>query len=86
MREVHLSQRAEKYQQKLDAHLQKRIMNKICLLAKTPVPSNAKTVGRNKQGEQIYRIRIGDYRVLYVLKETCVLIAKIDKRPRVYDR
>jgi mRNA interferase RelE/StbE len=87
MYEVHLSQQADKYQQKLDKHLRERILNKLRTLAKNPTPSDTKLVGRNKQGEQIYRLRIGDYRALYSIKENKqVLVAKIDKRPRVYDR
>jgi mRNA-degrading endonuclease RelE of RelBE toxin-antitoxin system len=54
-------------------------------LEKNPVPSDAKFICHHK-GEKVFRCRIGDYRALYKIKnmEDIVLIAKIDKRPRVY--
>lgn len=52
-----------------------------------PVPADAKFICRDN-GEKVFRYRIGDYRALYKVKENekVVLIAKIDKRPTVYDR
>ena len=52
-----------------------------------PVPSDAKFIGR-EEGDKIFRYRIGDYRALYKIKEQekVILITKIDKRPRVYDK
>lgn len=56
-------------------------------LGENPVPSDAKFICR-ADGDKVFRYRIGDYRALYRLKDVqkVVLIAKIDKRPRVYDR
>jgi len=51
-----------------------------------PVPADAKFLGRDQQAERVFRFRIGPYRALYKLKKECVLVAKIDKRPRVYRR
>jgi mRNA interferase RelE/StbE len=82
---VELSLRSQKFLSKLDDHIKKRIENKLKLLAKIPVPSDAKFIRRDK-GEKVFRIRIGDYRALYKIKEKIILIAKIDKRPRVYGR
>ena len=69
----------------LDHHLKERIENRLKKLAENPVPSDAKFVGRD-EGEKIFRYRIGDYRALYKVKEDMkiVLVAKIDKRSRVY--
>ena len=60
-------------------------MSKIEKLKDNPVPSDAKFLGRH-EGDKVFRIRIGDYRVLYKIKdkEKVILITKIDKRPRAY--
>ena len=84
---VELSQRAQKFLDKLDKHLFKRIKERLKRLEENPVPSDAKFIGR-EDGDKIFRYRIGDYRALYLVNEAkkIVLIAKIDKRPRVYDK
>lgn len=61
-------------------------MERLGQLSQTPVPSDAKWIGRHN-GESVFRYRIGDYRALYKVKtrEGIVLVTKIDKRSRVYD-
>ena len=80
-----LSQKAQQFLDKLDNHLKERIKDRLKNLIQNPVPSDSKFIGRDK-GDKIFRYRIGDYRALYKLKdgEKIILIAKIDKRPRVY--
>ena len=87
MYSVVLSRRAEKFLEKLDQHISKRIEERLKNLKAVPVPPDAKFIERDK-GDKIFRYRIGDYRTLYKLKdkEKIVLIAKIDKRPRIYNR
>lgn len=43
-------------------------------------------LGEMNKRKKIFRYRIGDFRALYKVKEAeqIVLVAKIDKRPRVY--
>jgi len=57
-------------------------------MSSEPVPSDSKFIMRDKSGDMIFRYRIGDYRALYKVNknQNVVLITKIDKRPRVYDR
>ena len=59
-------------------------MEKIEELRKDPFPHKVKRVEGRK--EKAFRIRIGDYRILYVvLNETNILFfPKIEKRPRAY--
>ena len=85
MYSVELSQKAQKFLEKLDKHLCERIKDRLKNLADNPVPSDAKFICRDN-GDKIFRYRIGDYRALYKLKEKekIVLITKIDKRPKVY--
>ena len=74
----------EKFLEKLDKHIAKRIKDKIeTVLTDNQVPHNATTV----VGEHgIFRIRIGDFRTLYRInyQENKIIVIKLDKRPRVY--
>jgi len=49
------------------------------------VPSDSKFITR-ESNDKIFRIRIGDFRALYKIKEKdkIILVANIDKRPKVY--
>ena len=87
MYQVHLSQHAEKFVDKLDKHIRERIEERLKRLALNPFPSDAKFIGRDELHEKVFRYRIGDFRALYKVKEAekKVLIAKVDKRPRVYN-
>ena len=71
--------------EKIDNHLSKRIIDKLeNTLKNNPVPSNAKTI----VGEHgVFRLRIGDFRVLYRINysDNKIIVFKIDKRSRVYD-
>jgi mRNA-degrading endonuclease RelE of RelBE toxin-antitoxin system len=82
---IYLSSNAESFLKKSPKDLKDRILKKIKHLSEDPFPSDSKRiVGRD---EKIFRIRVGDYRIQYVVfydkKE--VLISDIDKRERAYD-
>ena len=83
-----LSQKVDNFLQDLDKHLRQRIETRLKKLADIPIPSDAKFITRDIDGDKIFRYRIGDYRALYKVKEKdkIVLITKIDKRPRIYRR
>lgn len=84
---VELSQRSQKFLEKLDVYVNDRIRTRLKKLAENPIPSDAKFIGRD-QGDKLFRYRIGDFRALYIVleKEKQILVTKIDKRPRVYDQ
>jgi len=83
---VELSQQSQKFLEKLDKHIRERIEERLKKLSQEPIPSDAKFILRDDE-DKVFRYRIGDFRALYKVKdqEKIVLIAKIDKRPRVYD-
>ncbi|MEK6893562.1 MAG: type II toxin-antitoxin system RelE/ParE family toxin [Nanoarchaeota archaeon] len=70
---------------KQDKHIVGRIIDKIDeTLPNNPVPHNAVAI----VGEHgVFRIRIGDYRVLYRVnyQEMRIIVITLDKRPRAYD-
>ena len=72
--------------EKLDKHIRDRLKERLKRLGEVPVPSDAKFIYRDNE-DKVFRYRIGDYRALYKVKdkEKIVLIAKMDKRPRIYN-
>jgi mRNA-degrading endonuclease RelE of RelBE toxin-antitoxin system len=63
----------------------KQIVNKIQMLAADPHPPTAKLLQETKDDpERVYRIRSGDYRILYVVRGIIVCILDIDHRKDVY--
>ncbi len=84
MFEVKYSNQALKFLKKTDKILQQRLLKKFEELQIDPFPGEVKTVVGYK--EKIYRVRVGDYRILYEVDHGANIlgIIKIDKRPRVY--
>lgn len=62
---------------------QKRIIKKIEALSQDPHPAGSKKL---KGNDEIWRIRVGDYRVLCRIKdaELVVLVVKVAHRREVY--
>lgn len=85
MFELGFTSQSKKFLSKCEDKLFIRIKSKLNLLKENPVPSDAKFIER-EDNEKVFRIRIGKYRVLYKIKhlEKIILIAKIDKRERVF--
>jgi len=85
MFELQFSSQARKFLKRLDKIGWDRIIEKIEELRKDPFPHKFKRVEGRK--EKTFRIRVGDYRILYVvLNETNILfISKIEKRPKAYN-
>jgi len=82
---VELSQQSQKFLEKLDNHIKERVEERLRKLGQAPVPNDAKFIFRDNN-DKVFRYRVGDFRALYKIKEKekLVLVAKIDKRPRVY--
>lgn len=85
MYSIELSARVQRFLDKLDNQTKERIITRLKKLKENPVPGDAKFIGRHK-GEKVFRYRIGNYRALYKIKEKekIILIAKLDKRERIY--
>jgi len=82
--EIRLHPQAARAFRRLQNPLQSRIAAAIDALANDPRPTGtAKLAGRND-----YRIRVGDYRIVYAVDddEHLVLIARIGHRREVYRR
>ena len=82
--DVSYSNRSKKFLRKADKVIVKRVIEKIEKLRKAPIIHDTKTVEGSKG---LFRVRVGDYRILYEVdyRNNLIGIIKIDKRPRVYD-
>jgi len=81
-----LSSHTQKFLKKSDKELYQRVIKKIKELSDDPSPPDSKRVVGRK--DKIFRVRVGDYRIEYIVyyEENEVLIADIDKRERIYHR
>jgi mRNA interferase RelE/StbE len=67
----------------LSLPLQKRIDTRIRALSENPRPSGVKKLAGD---ENLYRLRVGDYRIIYQIQDKAllVLVIKISHRREVY--
>ncbi|WP_373514553.1 type II toxin-antitoxin system RelE/ParE family toxin [Persicitalea sp.] len=81
---------AEKELSKLPAHIGKRVNLAIKQLSENPRPLGYSQLNEfympSVKSKVLYRIRIGDYRVVYSIEDeiVTVTIVKIDHRRKVY--
>ena len=81
---IKYSKQAVKFLKSIDKKLVSIILIKIEKLREEPFQHDSKKVeGYN---EKLFRIRVGDYRILYEVdhKGNLIGIIKIDKRSRIY--
>ena len=82
---IELAPRAQRDLKALDRSVRGRIKQRIDSLAENPYPSGIKKI----EGEDdLYRLRVGDYRILYQVqgKVLLVLIVGIGHRRDIYRR
>jgi len=77
------SKQADKFFDKQPKDICNRILSKVNKLAAEPFPVGSKKM---EGGDGLYRIRVGDYRVIYKVAndELIVLVLKIGNRRNVY--
>jgi len=74
--------KAFKQLQKLNKHEAAKILDGIEVYAKEPIKSRVKKLKTPFDGA--YRLRIGDYRVIFYQEDDLMLISKIAHRKQVY--
>lgn len=84
---VEFARSARKEFERLPAKLQLKATEALKLLAQNPFSELLK-VKKLKGADNLYRIRLGDYRVVYEIRnnELIVLVIKIGNRREVYKR
>ena len=82
---IRFTTKSANFIKKLESITKKRIKEKIYKLSENPFPSETVRVESYKE-YKVFRIRIGDYRLLYNVdfKDKLLIIIKIDKRGKVY--
>ena len=65
---------ARKALRKLDSTARERIGTKIDRLARNPRPSGCKKL---EGGDELYRIRVGDFRVIYRIEDEVLVVAVV---------
>ena len=83
MYKVDIGPKAGKYIRKQDAPIQQQIIRKLRELEQDPRPTGCKRLQGKKD---LYRIRSGDYRIIYTIKDNqlLVLVVQIGHRRDVY--
>lgn len=79
---IEFKQSAAKEVKKLPAQVAKRVIYIIGTLAENPRPATA----RKLTGHELYRIRVGSYRIVYAIEEDqlVIYIVKVAHRRSVY--
>jgi mRNA interferase RelE/StbE len=76
---VEFTPRAERDFKSLDGSIRGRIRQRIDGLAQNPYPQGIKKI----EGEdELYRLRVGDYRILYQVKAKVLLVLVVGIGPR----
>ena len=81
------SERSLAFLETISAKLRRQIVTKVNTLLDDPYPSTCKRVQGMKDGEEnVFRIRSGDYRILYVVRGNPhqIIVLDIDHRKDVY--
>ena len=81
---VFFSRRAEKEFKTLERRIAERCLERIKALSENPVPRGAVKL---KGMENVFRIRIGKYQIVYKVfsERKLILIVRIGKRESVYE-
>ena len=79
---VVLEKGAKKYLESLDKVMKQRIEEALLALANNPPSGDIVKL----RGENGYRRRVGDYRIIFDITETEVIVYKIAPRGQVYKR
>lgn len=82
--QIHIAEKLEKILKKLPKRDREQILIKIDSLADNPRPSDCKKLHSHKP--PMYRVRFGDYRILYHIEDhiLLVLVVEIGNRKEVY--
>ena len=80
--QVEFDKRVGKDLKKLDPQVASRIIEKCSILSKEPVDDP--NISRLKLRANLYRLRVGDYRVIYLVEGNRVTIKYIKHRKDIY--
>ncbi|BFU91966.1 MAG: cytotoxic translational repressor of toxin-antitoxin stability system [Nitrospira sp.] len=81
--QIEFSRQADRQFRTLSSQIQQRLKSRIDSLAATPRPHGSEKLSG---ADQLYRIRVGDYRIVYAVEDDrlLVLVVKVGHRREVY--
>ncbi|MEQ1680066.1 MAG: type II toxin-antitoxin system RelE/ParE family toxin [Nitrospira sp.] len=81
--QIEFSRQADRQFRNLPSQIQQRLRSRIDSLVTTPCPHGAEKLSGT---DQLYRIRVGDYRIVYAVEDErlLVLVVKVGHRREVY--
>lgn len=81
--QIEFSRQADRQFRNLPSQIQQRLKLRIDSLATTPRPHGSEKLSG---ADQLYRIRVGDYRLVYTVEDNrlLVLVVKVGHRREVY--
>ncbi len=81
--QIEFSRQADRQFRNLPSQIQQRLKSRIDSLAATPRPYGSEKLSG---ADQLYRIRVRDYRIVYTVKDDrlLVLVVKVGHRREVY--
>jgi len=83
--EIRWKESAKKELKSLDKNIIKRLLKNVALLSDNPRPVTCKKL---QGADGLYRIRIADYRIVYSIHDTVLLIEiiRVGHRSKIYQR
>lgn len=81
---IRLTGSSNRFLKRLNQVDAERIIGRIQALADNPYPNDVKRI--ENSDVKAFRVRVGKYRILFAILPGVLLIIRIDKRSRVYDR
>jgi mRNA interferase RelE/StbE len=84
-KEILLSTRAQKDFKALSKKMKTRIKETIMKLSKGEKHLDIKKLKGVEGGEDLYRLRVGDYRIIYFPEKRVIKVIRIDRRNKIYD-
>jgi mRNA interferase RelE/StbE len=82
MRRLNLSRDAEKSLGRAPKKLRLQLAHQLLALRENPRPDGAKKL----TGSEYLRVRVGDYRVVYIITADTIDIVLVEKRDSVYKK
>ncbi len=75
-------EKANRELNKLEVLIARRIVKKIRELSENPYSGDVKKL----KGEEGFRLRVGDYRIIFTIEKDRIIILKVGHRKNVYER
>jgi mRNA interferase RelE/StbE len=81
--QIEITNFAERKIKKLEEQLRSEVIGLIYKLAENPRPHGCKKL----KGREAYRVRLGDYRIIYEIRDKVLIVSIVDvgHRKEIYD-